>query len=217
MDISIKTYTNFVKSASSTFSPIQLEKESEDYSLVLRAFSLSRNIWIKDTTSLKEVVDLLCKEGLLSAEAKLVYPSMLRDAATLLAHKIVFTEEAKTVEVRKRKLTYDMSDILGLKKGKFIPGDSKPNILEGLKEDGGPLKPAEKVQVELNRVIYQSVITKTPAQVATILYNEVKDCFVYRLYRVVDCSVFEITLSSKDVKLGCAPSFETMMKNKMHY
>jgi hypothetical protein len=38
---------------------------------------------------------------------------MLKEAAVLLAHKIVFSEEAKTTIVKKRKLTYDIRTIIG--------------------------------------------------------------------------------------------------------
>lgn len=41
---------------------------------------------------------------------------MLRDAAVLLSHKVVFSDEAKTTEVKKRKLTYDIRTVLGSKK-----------------------------------------------------------------------------------------------------
>ena len=40
---------------------------------------------------------------------------MLRDAATLIANKIVFSDEAKTTEIKKKKLTYDIRDILSQK------------------------------------------------------------------------------------------------------
>ena len=40
---------------------------------------------------------------------------MMRDAATLLSHKIVFSDEAKTTEVKRKKLTYNIKDILNQK------------------------------------------------------------------------------------------------------
>jgi len=44
---------------------------------------------------------------------KLLYYSMLKNACMLLAHKIVFSDEAKTTEVKKKKLTYDIRTIIG--------------------------------------------------------------------------------------------------------
>ena len=55
---------------------------------------------------------ILKAEKYLTANVKLLYYSMLRDAATLLAHKIVFSEEAKTTEIKKKKLTYDIKQLL---------------------------------------------------------------------------------------------------------
>jgi hypothetical protein len=38
---------------------------------------------------------------------------MIRDAAVLLSHRIVFSDEAKTTEIKKRKLTYDIRQVIG--------------------------------------------------------------------------------------------------------
>lgn len=38
---------------------------------------------------------------------------MIRDAAVLLSHKIIFSDEAKTTEIKKRKLTYDIRQVIG--------------------------------------------------------------------------------------------------------
>ena len=45
--------------------------------------------------------------------------------------------------------------------------------------------------IELNCVIYQAIVSQNPIQMCTITFNEVKDVFVYRLYRSVDSSIFE--------------------------
>lgn len=55
------------------------------------------------------------KEGYLTTNVKLIYYSMLRDAAILLSHKIVFSEEDKTTEIKKKKLTYDLRSLLNTK------------------------------------------------------------------------------------------------------
>lgn len=55
-------------------------------------------------------------ENYINDNVKLLYYSMLRDAAVLLSHKVVFSDEAKTTEVKKRKLTYDIRTVLGSKK-----------------------------------------------------------------------------------------------------
>ena len=88
---------------------MELEKdEINEWTISIRAYSLTRNLWIKDYQPLSEVVRILKKENYLTGNVKLLYYSMLRDAATLLSHKIVFSDEAKTVEVKKKKLTYDL-------------------------------------------------------------------------------------------------------------
>jgi len=41
---------------------------------------------------------------------------MLKDTACLLSHKIIFSDEATTTEVKKRRLVYDIKSIIGRKK-----------------------------------------------------------------------------------------------------
>ena len=43
------------------------------------------------------------------------YYSMLKDMACLLSNKIMFTESARTQEIRKRRLVYDMKSVLARK------------------------------------------------------------------------------------------------------
>ena len=58
-------------------------------------------------------------------------------------------------------------------------------------------------------------MAQNPIQVCTIIYNDVKDEFVYRLYRVSDSSVYEKKISSFEVMRTCAPNYSLMLKNKM--
>jgi hypothetical protein len=51
----------------------------------------------------------------------------------------------------------------------------------------------------------------------SITYNEVKDVFVYRMYRAVDSSVFERQITSTDVIRTCAPHLRAMLKQGLHY
>mmetsp|Transcript_428 Transcript_428/g.469 ORF Transcript_428/g.469 Transcript_428/m.469 type:complete len:100 (+) Transcript_428:296-595(+) len=69
--------------------------------------------------------------------------------------------------------------------------------------------------VDLNKIIFQDVISKNPCQVCTIIYNDVKDVFVYRLYRASDCSSSEKRIPAEDVARSCAPHYLQMLKNKM--
>ena len=59
---------------------------------------------------------------------------MLRDAATLLAHKLIFSEEAKTTEIRKKKITYSKGvDLI---------------------KSGGDGKQVVPTEIDMNRIIY---------------------------------------------------------------
>jgi hypothetical protein len=60
---------------------------------------------------LSEILEILKKENFITDNLKLLYYSMIRDAATLLAHKIAFSDEAKTTEIKKKTLTYDLRDM----------------------------------------------------------------------------------------------------------
>ena len=46
----------------------------------------------------------------------------------------------------------------------------------------------------------------------TIIHMEIKDVFVYRLYRAKDSSIFERQITSHDVIRTCAPHLRNMMK-----
>lgn len=51
-----------------------------------------------------------------------------------------------------------------------------------------------------------------PVQLCTIVYNEVNEVFIYRLYRSQDSSVFERQISSSDIQRTCAPNLVAMVK-----
>jgi hypothetical protein len=71
----------------------------------------------------------------------------------------------------------------------------------------------ENVQL-LNQVVFQAVIAINPTQVCTVVFDEVKDVFIYRLYRAADCSLFERQIPSTDVIKNCAPYLRQMIKNR---
>ena len=53
-------------------------------------------------------------------------------------------------------------------------------------------------------------------QLCTIIYNEVKDVFIYRLYRNADSSTFERQISGSDVTRTCAPHLRGMLERGLH-
>lgn len=59
--------------------------------------------------------------------------------------------------------------------------------------------------VDQNKIFFQSVVSKSPTQVCTIIYSDVKDLFIYRLYRASDQSTFEKRIPAADVAKTCAP------------
>jgi hypothetical protein len=49
MEVTLKSYNNFVTDITTPFYPIDLKSdEVRDYTISVRAFSLTRNIWVKD-------------------------------------------------------------------------------------------------------------------------------------------------------------------------
>ena len=64
------------------------DSRSKELTISLKAFSLTRNIWIKDYQPLTEIIRLLQQENLLHEDIKNFYFSMIRNAAILLAHRV---------------------------------------------------------------------------------------------------------------------------------
>jgi len=60
---------------------------------------------------LSELIKILKRENYMMENVKFLYFTMIRDAAIMLANKIVFSDEAKTTEVKKKALTYDIHDL----------------------------------------------------------------------------------------------------------
>lgn len=112
MELVIKSHSNFVTDIGAPFSPVEnISSKVNEWIVHIRAFSLTRNIWIKDHMPLSEVMFILKKENYILDNLKYIYYSMIRDAATLLSFKIIFSGEAKTTEIKKRTLTYDMRTV----------------------------------------------------------------------------------------------------------
>jgi hypothetical protein len=76
------------------------------------------------------------------------YYSMIRNAAVLMANKISFADKPKqNAEVRKRKMTYDLQQILKAKKEQ----DGKVNLRSDFTN-----------MVLLNKVIFQATVAQNP-------------------------------------------------------
>lgn len=70
----------------------------------------------------------------------------------------------------------------------------------------GGLKDIETKEVDLSRILFQMIISINPMQMATVLYNDVSDEFLYRIYRPKDGSVYEKTISSDEI--NCHPVYK---------
>ena len=64
-------------------------------------------------------------------------------------------------------------------------------------------------EIDLSRILYQMVISLTPMQTATVLYNDITDEFLYRIYRPQDGSVYEKTLTGDTIKIHCHPVYSS--------
>jgi hypothetical protein len=211
----------------------------------VRAFSLTRNVWIKDFQPFFEVIAMLKREKYYVNDLEFFYYSMLKDTACLLSHKIIFSEDAKTQEVKKRKLLYDIKSIIARKaifrevSGSIEKSGSpkkEANIEQYLDEaNKAVLLQEEHEQTELtkmnkirnrpdwdnverlNQIVFQAIVSSNPVQMCTIIYIEVKDAFVYRLYRAQDSSIFERQISANDVTRTCAPHLRAMLRQGLRH
>jgi hypothetical protein len=67
MEVTLKSYNNYVTDVRYSFYPLDMDTdELKEYTIGIRAYSLTRNIWIKDFQSLTEVVRILKKEKYLT-------------------------------------------------------------------------------------------------------------------------------------------------------
>jgi hypothetical protein len=72
-------------------------------------------------------------------------------------------------------------------------------------DTGKGLRTENNNMVDQNKIFYQAVVSKSPTQVCTIIYSDVKELFVYRLYRASDQSDFEKRIPAAEVARTCAP------------
>jgi len=123
MEVCLKSYSNFVTDVEEAYPAIELKPdEMKKHTFAIRAFSLTRHIWIKDYQPFFEMVTMLKRENFFVPGTEYFYYSMLKNIALLLSNKIVFSEAAKTMEVKKRRLVYDIKNIIGRKRGEVKEG-----------------------------------------------------------------------------------------------
>lgn len=172
---------------------------------------------------LSDLIKILKAENYLLDNVKQLYFTMIRDAAIMLANKIIFSDEAKNTEVKKKALTYDIHDIQSsreemerLRKQHDRDLRRKYTNKAGFTEaEQKGLKTEWRNLIDLNKIFYQSVISDNPTQLCTITYSDVKELFVYRLYRCSDQSFYEKRISAVEVARTCAPYYSKMMQNRM--
>ena len=113
LEVTLKNYNNYVTDVRYAFYPLDLTSDDlNEWTVNIRAYSLTRSIWVKDCQPLAEVINIMKREGYLREDVKLIYYSMIKDAAILVAHKVVFSEEAAEVK-RGKKMTYDLKGMIG--------------------------------------------------------------------------------------------------------
>jgi hypothetical protein len=151
MEVVLKSYSNLVTDVESSFPAISLKSdEIEKHTFAVRAFSLTRNVWIKDYQPFFEVIAMLKREKYYVEELEYFYYTMLRDTAVLLSNKIIFSDAAKTQEVRKRRLVYDIKSIIGRKQ-------IFDRVSDSIKTSGSPKKEAnlDELLDSANRAVLQ--------------------------------------------------------------
>ena len=168
MEVVLKTHNNYVTNINQPFQFIDTSANKlNEWQLQLRAFSLTRNVWIKDQMPLYEVIKILRQENYMMSNIKNLYYTMIRDASAMLAHKIIFSDEAKTSEVKKKALSYDIRDLQTdaetmerLKKQHMKDLRRKYTDVEGHTEaESKGLKTEWRNLIDLNKIFYQAVIS----------------------------------------------------------
>jgi hypothetical protein len=168
MEVVLKTHNNYVTNINQPFQFIDTSANKlNEWQLQLRAFSLTRNVWIKDQMPLYEVIKILRQENYMMNNIKNLYYTMIRDASAMLAHKIIFSDEAKTSEVKKKALSYDIRDLQTdaetmerLKKQHMKDLRRKYTDVEGHTEaESKGLKTEWRNLIDLNKIFYQAVIS----------------------------------------------------------
>jgi hypothetical protein len=93
---------------------------------------------------------MLKREKYYVEELEYFYYTMLRDTAVLLSNKIIFSDAAKTQEVRKRRLVYDIKSIIGRKQ-------IFDRVSDSIKTSGSPKKEAnlDELLDSANRAVLQ--------------------------------------------------------------
>ena len=136
MEVVLKNYSNLVTDVEGSSPAIDLKSDDiEKHTFAVRAFSLTRNVWIKDYQPFFEVIAMLKREKYYIEGLEYFYYTMLRDTAVLLSNKIIFSDAAKTQEVKKRRLVYDIKSIIGRKK-------IFERVSDSIKKSGSPKKEA---------------------------------------------------------------------------
>jgi hypothetical protein len=128
MEVCLKSYSNFVTDVEEAYPAIEVKPdEMRKHTFAIRAFSLTKRIWIKDYQPFIEMINMLKREKFYVDGTEFFYYSMLKNLALLLSNKIVFSESAKTMEVKKRRLVYDIKNIIGRNRGAVNEGgEDKP-------------------------------------------------------------------------------------------
>ena len=117
MEVVLKSYSNYVTDAEGPPPTISLRPgEMEKHTFAIRAFSLTKLIWVKDFQPFPEMVAMLKRENFFVEGTEHFYYSMLKDVACLLANKLKFSDSAKTQEIKKRRLVYDIKAVIERKK-----------------------------------------------------------------------------------------------------
>lgn len=95
MEVVLKEANNYVTSVEDLIPAIKLDNDTmSKWTFAVRAYSLTRNIWIKDYQPFNEVIEMLKRENYYVQGLNLFYYSMLKDTADLLSHKIIFSKHA---------------------------------------------------------------------------------------------------------------------------
>lgn len=78
MQIIIRSLDSFVTEISQPFPTLDVGRDLKDFNIVLKAYSVTRCVWVKYEQSLPEVVLILKQAGFMTDKVKLIYQSMLK-------------------------------------------------------------------------------------------------------------------------------------------
>jgi hypothetical protein len=187
------------------FTGLKSIEEAASISLILRAYSFEKRVWVKETMSLTEAFRVLIREQTLDEQVLLkrrLNYSELRHIAGQLIRVVRLSNRVKHINRQQQHLPQfsELSD-----SGKLDP------FVVNQEWQQRELHSLTSIY-EHDRLLYQEAV---PPIVAAIFFNEMLDEFIYVVYRPADGSLLRRHLSPQAVR-KLVPYCEALLTESLH-